>query len=152
MLGGGSMTKTLAALMPMLVVASPSFAQTSEVQRALIRLEDQWALAVRLSDTMALNLIIADDYIGTTATGQIQTKADYLADFTSGDRRVLTLTTEDLEVRVYGHVAVLTHGGHAEAEYRGSPVAGEFRWTHVVLRRDGQWQAVANHVTRIPRP
>jgi hypothetical protein len=104
------MTEVLATLMLVLVIASPSFAQTSAVERTLVGLEDQWALAVRLSDTMALDLIIADDYIGTTATGQIQHKADYLADFTSGDRRVVTLTTEDLDVRVYGHVAVLTHG------------------------------------------
>lgn len=146
------MTRAVATLIPMLVVASPSFAQSGASERILVDLEHEWALAVQEADAAAIGMIIADDYVGTTASGQIQSKAEYLAEFISGDRRVFVLTTDDLAVRVYGRVAVLTHGGHARGEYRGRPVTGEFRWTHVFVERDGRWQAVANHVTKIPAP
>jgi hypothetical protein len=32
---------------------------------------------------------------------------------------------------------------------RGEKIAGNFRWTHVFVERDGRWQAVANHVTSV---
>lgn len=146
------MRKIIAALLLSLVIAPVSVAQSGAAEQALSRLEDEWARAVRQSDTAALDTIIGADYVGTTADGEVQGKADYIADFVSGDRRVFALTTDDLDVRIYDHVAVLTHGGRAEAEYRGEPVVGEFRWTHVFVARDGRWQAVANHVTRIAPP
>ncbi len=140
------------AILPLIILfgaASPSLAQSNQIIEALIRLEDEWALAVQRGDTAALHLIIADDYIGTTASGSTQNKKDYLADFISGDRRTFSLTTEDLRVRVYGETAVLTHGGKAQGEYRGRRTSGALRWTHVLVRRGGRWQAVANHVTRV---
>lgn len=146
------MLKIVPALVCLLFGAACSTAPSREPDRTLIDLEDQWARAVQRGDTAALDTIIADGYVGTTAAGQVQRKAEYLADFGTGDRRVFTLTTEDLDIRVYGHVAVLTHGGHAQGALRGQPVDGAFRWTHVFVERDGRWQAVANHVTKIPAP
>lgn len=132
-------------------LAHPLVGQADEEAAEVIRIEDQWAVAVRNGDVETLRNIIADDYLGTTATGAMQDKESYLADFISGDREVSLLTTEDLEVRLHGSTAVLTHGGRAEAVIRGSPVSGTFRWTHVLVRRDGQWEVVTNHVTRVQR-
>lgn len=146
------MLKVVAARSCLIVVTSCTLAPSGRPDRVLIDLENQWARAVQQGDVTALDTIIADDYVGTSASGQVQTKADSLADFGTGNRRVFTLTTEDLDVRTYGHVAVLTHGGHAQGEFRGRPVAGAFRWTHVFVERDGRWQAVANQVTMIPAP
>jgi ketosteroid isomerase-like protein len=140
------------ALACLLFVTACSLAPSGDPDGILIDLEDQWARAVQQGDVAALDTIIADDYVGTTASGQMQSKADYLADFGTGDRRVSMLTTEGLDVRIYGRVAVLTHGGHAQGESRGQPVVGAFRWTHVFVERDGRWQAVANHVTRTSAP
>lgn len=146
------MVKVVPALICSLVVTACAPAPGGELDGVLIELEDQWARAVQQGDLAALDTIIADDYVGTTASGQIQNKAEYLADFRTGNRRVAMLTTENLDVRLYGHVAVLTHGGRAEGEVSGQPVAGAFRWTHVFVERDGRWQAVANHVTLAPIP
>ena len=146
------MVKIVPALICLLFVTACSLAPSGETDRILIALEEQWARVVQRGDMTALDTIIADDDVGTTASGQVQSKADYLADFGTGDRRVFMLTTEDLDVRVYGHVGVLTHGGHAQSEFRGQPVDGAFRWTHVFVERNGRWQAVANHVTMIPAP
>jgi ketosteroid isomerase-like protein len=143
------MRTAILPLMVLVTAASHSLPQDSRVIEELIRLENEWALAVQQADTAALRLIIADDYFGTTASGGIQNKQDYLADFISGDRRTFSLTTEDLKVRVYGETAVLTHGGRAEGEYRGRSTRGAYRWTHVLVKRDGRWQALANHVTRL---
>jgi hypothetical protein len=63
------MRKAVATLIPMLDVALPSLAQTGGAERVLIDLENQWALAVQEADAAALGMIIADDYVGTTASG-----------------------------------------------------------------------------------
>ncbi len=143
------MTRIVLALMLALGIAVPFLGQTGPTVEDLTRLEDAWALAVQNADTVALALILADDYVGTTAGGSVQNKDEYLVDFISGDRRTSSLTTEDLRVRVYGETAVLTHGGSAVSEYRGTSLSGRYRWTHVFVKRDGKWQAVANHVTRL---
>lgn len=124
-------------------------AQPDSVVEELVGLEDAWAAAVQASDISALDDIIAEDYVGTTATGAVQDKQQYLSAFVSGDRVTSVLTTEDLCVRLYGDTAVITHGGSAEGQFRGTPTGGDFRWTHVFVRRDGRWRAVSNHVTRI---
>jgi ketosteroid isomerase-like protein len=133
----------------LLTVVSASPGQVSEAEEELIALENAWALAVQEGDTEGLDLIIGDDYIGTTAAGGTQTKEEYLADFVSEARMTYSLTTEDLRVRVYGETAVLTHGGHAEGELKGQSTSGDYRWTHVLVKRKGRWEAVANHVTGI---
>lgn len=139
-------------LLPVLLLAAASAgaAQVTEIEKELIAFEDAWALAVQEGDTEVLDQIIGDDYIGTTATGAIQTKEDYLAGFLSGARKTFSLTTEDLRVRMYEETAVLTHGGQAEGELNNKPTNGKYRWTHVLVKREGRWEAVANHVTRIP--
>ena len=124
-------------------------AQADPVSDALVRVEEAWALAVQRGDVGALQRIIGDDYVGTTATGHRQDKQSYLDEFVSGDRKTWLLTTESVEVRVYGSTAVVMHGGRAEGELRGTRTAGSFRWTHVFVNRDGRWQAVVNHVTRL---
>jgi ketosteroid isomerase-like protein len=137
------------AIAGVLAAAIALRAQPDFVAADLAGLEDAWAAAVQASDVRALDEIIAEDYVGTTATGAVQNKQQYLAAFVSGDRVTSLLTTEDLDVRLYGDAAVITHGGRAEGTFKGTPTGGEFRWTHVLVRRDGRWQAVSNHVTRI---
>lgn len=129
--------------------ALPGTAQVSRDVEQLTAVEDAWALAVQQGDVDALSQIVASDYIGTTASGAIQDKEAYLADFTSGDRKTYALTTRDLLITVFGDVAVVTHGGDARGELRGTPTGGSFRWSHVFVRRQGRWGAVMNHVTRV---
>lgn len=141
------MKRAILPLTTWLMLTVAFAAQTDRTTEELARFEHEWASAVQRTDMAALRQIIADDYIGTTASGGIQNREEYLGDFTSGDRRTFTLTTDDLRIKVYGETAVMTHGGTATGEYKGTPTSGAYRWTHVAIRRGGRWQAVANHVT-----
>lgn len=110
----------------------------SEIEKELFALEDAWALAVQQGDTETLDLIIGDDYVGTTASGNLQNKDDYLAAFLSGARKTYSLTTEDLRLKVYGNTAVITHGGHAEGVVGDQSTSGDYRWTHALVKREGR--------------
>ena len=142
----------LTLLMPMAALSVgvlPGAAQVSEDEERVLAVEDAWALAVQEGNVEALTRIIGEDYVGTTATGAVQDKDAYLEVFITGDRKTYSLTTRDLLVTLYGDVAVVTHGGDATGELRGTPTGGSFRWSHVFVRRDGRWVAVTNHVTRL---
>jgi ketosteroid isomerase-like protein len=144
------MPRSIVLPITLLAIVPTTSAQQSGIETELIALEEAWAMAVQQADIEALDLIIGDDYIGTTASGNLQTKDDYLAAFLSGARKTYSLTTEDLRLKVYGETAVITHGGHADGEIGGQSTSGDYRWTHVFVKREGRWRAVANHVTRIP--
>jgi uncharacterized protein (TIGR02246 family) len=121
----------------------------ADLEKELIGVDESWMVAAQKADAAALNRIIADDYIMTTASGEVKNKEQYVSDFVSGVRKDYSLIAEDYRVRVYGEVAVLTHGGITKAEYQGRDTSGRYRWTHIFVRRDARWVCVANHVTRL---
>src|SRR6476661_6350575 len=60
------------------------------------------------ADSMALDRIYADDFIGIGPSGTLRTKKDVLSDFASGSLKFQSITTDDVQVRVYDNAAVET--------------------------------------------
>ena len=59
--------------------------------------------------------------------------------------RIDSLASDNIVVRAFGDAAVVT--GRTTAAAGGQTVV--LRFTDVFVRRDGKWQAVASHATRI---
>jgi len=55
-----------------------------------------------------------------------------------------------MNVRIYGETAVIT--GRSPIKVKGQDVSGEYRFTHVWIKRSDRWQVVASQVTRIADP
>lgn len=102
------------------------------------------------ANTTALSTIIADEFVEISRFGQIRSKADNLRDIASGALKLLTVNYEDLAVRVYGDVAVLTGVADNTGTLRGTPFSGKVRYTRVFVRRDARWQAVLMQQTSMP--
>lgn len=157
-----SITATLALLL--LLTAAPAGAQGQRnssllrrrAEQELIGLNAEWARAARAADTRALGRLLADDFTLTTADGETRDKREYLAEFSSGTRRLSALTPEGHTARVHGNAAVVSHGGSLAGEYGGRDASGRYRWTHFYVRRGRRWVCVATQVTRVsdapPRP
>ena len=124
--------------------------QTTEEQ--LLALDHQWSDANVRGDAETLGRILADDFIATDAQGVVWTKAEMLEAIGSGRIKTQASTTYDYRVRVYGDVAVMTHGASVTRVVDGKNLSGRQRSTHVFVRRGGRWQAVANHVTKVTEP
>ena len=60
------------------------------------------------ADATALDRIYAADFIGVGPSGTVRTKPQVILDFTSGDLKFQSITTDDVQVRVYGNTAVET--------------------------------------------
>jgi ketosteroid isomerase-like protein len=98
--------------------------------------------ALLKADTSALSNMIADDFVEISRFGQIRTKADNMRDITSGALKLLSVKYEDMSVRLYGGVAVLTAVAENTGTFRGNPFSARVRYTRIFVRRNGAWQAV----------
>jgi uncharacterized protein (TIGR02246 family) len=116
------------------------------------QLTDQYIAALKSKDKAALERIWADDLTFINLRGDVQTKAQRLADIQSGANRFDSLETTDRTVRVYGDTAVMTSLTTLKGQYGGQEASGQYRVTNVFVRRSGAWQIVSLQMTPIATP
>lgn len=126
-------------------VAAPA---TAAVEAELLALENAWAKAYVDRDVKALERLEADDWVCTSADGQVTTKAQDIADLGSGTFQATEFKMSDLKVRIYGDTAVITGRQTEVATMAGRDASAVFRVTDVWIRRNGRWQAIATHLSR----
>jgi hypothetical protein len=97
------------------------------------------------ADTVALNRIYADNFIGVGPSGTVRTKPQVISDFTSGGLKFQSITTDDVQIRVYGNTAVETGRSTMIGQDKNKVVPRNNRFTRVWVKLYGNWQLVANH-------
>jgi len=127
--------------------ASPSSDQE------LIKLEDDWAQAMVKRDAARLSQFYGDDYVFTDADGVVSTKAKELEEITSGPYHETSYKFDDLQVRLFGDVAVVTGRNTIQGSWEDTQqsMSGPYRFTDVFVKRDGRWQCVASQASRVER-
>ena len=101
-------------------------------------------------DTAALAPLLTDDLVYTHATGQVETKAQFLESLSSGRLRYRAIAAPDAVVRIYGDTAVVTGRADIQATAGGRDVAFAARYLAVYVREGGAWRLVAWQNTRLP--
>jgi ketosteroid isomerase-like protein len=119
--------------------------QERAVAQAIRKLDNERIQAQIHADAVALERIYADDFIGVGPSGTVRTKPQVISDFTSGDLRFQSITTEDVQVRVYGNAAVETGRSTMNGQDKGKSVPRDTRFTRVWVKQQGHWRLVANH-------
>jgi len=136
-----------ATILTIALSALPTFAQDStDARQAILRLEDEWKVAQRNTDTSAFRRLLAPDFTFIGTSGSLRDRAGY-----AGSRagswipQGTTFTVTDLDIRIYGATAVVT----GRENTTGLRFTGSTRFTHVWVRRQGKWQMVAAQRTAI---
>ena len=124
---------------------SASRDQRSSVEQAIRQLDNERIQAQIGADAEALNRIYADDFIGVGPSGTVRTKTQVISDFTSGDLKFQSITTEQVQVRVYENTAVETGLSTMVGQDKGKAVPRDTRFTRVWVKQQGRWRLVANH-------
>ena len=119
--------------------------QRSIVEQAVREVDKERIQAQINADAAALDRIYADDFIGVGPSGTVRTKAQVIADFTSGSLKFQSITTDDVQVRVYGDTAVETGLSTMSGQDKGKTVPSDTRFTRVWVKQEGHWRLVANH-------
>src|ERR1700732_1206040 len=117
----------------------------TSVEEAIRKLDNERIQAQIHADATALERIYADDFIGVGPSGTVRTKPQVISDFTSGDLRFQSITTDDVRVRMYGNAAVETGHSTMDGQDKGKAVPHDTRFTRVWIKQQGRWRLVANH-------
>ena len=117
----------------------------SSVERAIRQLDNERIQAQIGADAMALDRIYGDDFIGVGPSGTVRTKPQVISDFTSGELKFQSITTDEVQVRVYEKTAVETGLSTMIGQDKNKVVPRDNRFTRVWVKQHGNWQLVANH-------
>ena len=119
--------------------------QKSIAEQVIRKLDNERIQAQIHADVAALERIYADDFIGVGPSGTVRTKPQVISDFTSGGLKFQSITTDEVQVRVYGNTAVETGRSIMIGQDKNKVVPRDNRFTRVWVKLDGRWQLVANH-------
>jgi ketosteroid isomerase-like protein len=118
-------------------------------QEVLTELEKNWDAAVRRRDVGFLQQVLADEFMVTYAEGVRADKAKELTVAAEFNQQVDSSTLDEFVVKVYGDTAVVWFTQHLVGPKEGKTLELTFRYTDVWVQRDGRWQCVASHATKV---
>jgi ketosteroid isomerase-like protein len=111
--------------------------------------KDRFAAMVK-ADVGALDKLLAPDLSYTHGDARVLDKAGFIADFKSGAFKYASIELNEMNVRVFGDVAVVTGGAAMHVIQNGADAHIKIRYTDVHVRHNGLWQMVAWEATRMP--
>jgi len=129
-------------------IGQPRAPEAAAGSAAAVEQTEKARLAAMLKgDYGTVENFIADDFIVTSPDGTTANKAVYLDRLRSGRRRPTSVVHDDVRVRVYGDVAVITGRSTGRLMVDGQEQAVVVRYTHVYTKERDQWRMVAMHVS-----
>jgi len=142
-----------ALLMPCLAAAGQSKAalpatttDTPEI-REFQKVEDNWSLAVNGRDQYGLELVLSPLFVDISATGDISTRNQELAQVINGDDKTVHLEQRVITVRMLGDVAI-TNGTYVlHHKTPAGPMDEKGIFTHVFQRLRNGWVCVNSQRT-----
>ena len=129
--------------------AHAGFPHRDSAHKEIEGLELDWRQAQLTNNVSAVDRLLADDYLGISSNGTLETKADELTRRRSGTLHITQLDLSDIKVRIYGDSAVVTSKAVVVGKNGDRDISGRFRYTRVYSNRDGQWRIVSIEASRI---
>jgi ketosteroid isomerase-like protein len=126
-------------------------AQTTNVEQAILQLEREWEQAIVKNDIAALERILAPEFVSTDSDGRLTTRAEMFARRRAGAIKYTAYTQDDYKFRIVGNTAVVTGRSTMKGMRDDKDITGQERWTDVFVQRDGRWQALASHASRVAK-
>jgi ketosteroid isomerase-like protein len=109
-----------------------------------------WDRAMVTNDAGAIGRYMADDWIIVGSDGSMAGKGRFLGLVEAGTLTHNEMTSDDVEVRVYGDAAVVTSRGVSGGTYQGHPFREVERVSCVFVRKEGRWLCVLTHLSKLP--
>lgn len=117
----------------------------------VLALQKAWNDAYKRGDVLAMNALLADDYIITVEDGNTFSKPGYIARNGNSTVHVDISKMSNLKVRVHGNTAVVTGAYYEKGTEKGKPYEYRDRLTDVWMNTNGRWQLIVSHYS-LPNP
>jgi ketosteroid isomerase-like protein len=145
----GRLSLVLILLSVFTAQAHAGFPHHESVHKEIEGLELDWRQAQLTNNIPEVDRLLADDYLGISANGTLETKADELTRRRSGSLHITQLDLSDIKVRIYGDTAVVTSKADLIGKNGDRDISGRYRYTRVYSNRDGQWRIVSFEASRV---
>lgn len=140
--------------------SAPEPINTAAIEAELIKLEREWAAAVKNHDPETVRRILADEIVITYPDGVVGTKTEEVHSVETGtitaeawellDPKVTVINAESAFIT--GR-SVIKNGKYKDPKQpKPIDISGEYRFLDLYAKRDGKWLAVASQTTRIANP
>ena len=125
-----------------------------KIEAELMQIERDIGQANIRRDKAYFERIEADEFIFTDSGGGLTTKAEDVAslDKPVGDVKLVSYEVDDMKVRLYDDTAVVTGRTTTVSRAKDREFMSKSRFTDVFVKRNGKWQLVAGHSSRIREP
>jgi len=147
-------TRILLLLTAAMWLVFPALATEPDPDEAALRelKEVLWPKAYFEQDTALLDRILADEFRMIDGSGAWSTKADELEWVADNKPAYDSLVFEIRRLEIFnGDAAVVAGTGTIHGSDEDGPYVAEYQSTNVLVKRDGEWRAVASHVSGYQR-
>jgi ketosteroid isomerase-like protein len=120
--------------------------ESRDIERELMKREEEWLDALRRRDAAALNEILADEFLYTVGQSRFGNKADALADLP--ELQLDSIVCQLVTAHVYGDIAVMGVCGTMKGSFKQEDYSSDYLESSVWVKREGRWRVAAAHLTR----
>ncbi|CAN5167933.1 hypothetical protein BH10PSE17_BH10PSE17_04960 [soil metagenome] len=111
---------------------------------------DAWDRAIYTRDIPKIIANLDDDFIQIDKHGTIHQRADFIRDITDPALKIDPYQVEDLQVRVFGNVALLIGKLTMSGSDGGEKWTSHFIYTDTYRKKNGRWRVVQIQITALP--
>src|SRR5437870_11396015 len=128
-----------------------SVAQTP-AEKEVLQFERDACKAFLDADPAAIERVLTPDFTLTLSNGEVNTRADEINELRAGKVHYDVFENYDMIARLYGdNMAVVLGKTRVRGTAEGKPFDRVVQFTDTLIKRDGQWQLAAGHVSRIEK-
>ena len=132
-----------------LVMASVYAQQPLSDEKQILRLEDDWARALKTKDRQILDAIVARNFTFIEPDGTVKDRDEYLADRSSDIAALESFELADLKVSVFENCALASGLSKVTERRQGKRYRFSLRWKELWLKDNGNWKVVASQATPV---
>jgi hypothetical protein len=135
----------LAAMITLLVAPMVG---AGELPSDLAKAVEAYDKAQVRGDRAELERLLADDYTLVNSSGQIETKAQLISDYTAPGFKLEPFVVTDAIEKVWSNGAVMGGIAILRGVDGGKRFEATLRFADIWAKRSGQWQVIYTHVSR----
>ncbi len=143
--------KKVLLLLVTFTLLSHAAKSADETAKMIMGFDKEWTNAYVKKDIKRLESLMADEFVTTDPSGTtyLNGKEQNIGPVKSGELVYESFDLEKVDVRVHGDTAIAVGRFTMKGKSKGEPFSGKFAYTEAWAKKNGKWQAVAEHITEI---
>ena len=113
--------------------------------------EDARYQAQMIAEIVAMETLFGDDLVYQHSTGALDDKTGFIRAISSGAVRYRTMERDDVKVRIYGGIAIITGRARFEVTVNGADSTVRLRFHSIWAKRGAGPQFVSWQATLLPQ-